>query len=321
MAPFAGKLVKAVAFAVSAPSTSTTDHVAREHGRQYQPQQRQLEHQERQLEQRHPRHDDDDVVDLSAMCTSFGIDVPGGGSTGLYLRGRGITGRRGLRVKNAVRDGDVVLSMPLSSCLRDDEPPFWYRGDVGDDDDIDDDVDDGPMGWSTRLAALVLDVIDPTHRAPTDRAMGMEMGMGMGGEGGRTDGDDGGGWEAWRTTLPDPNDLRASLPVHWDERIASHARSTSLEVAIDEMYFARANAVSRLLVGRDRREHRDTAGMSKTDASSSSTATTTGGGNRDGISMMMSSDSMEFRRKCHDALDIVSSLRFHFNMMHPYVPY
>ena len=101
-----------------------------------------------------------------------------------------------------------------------------------------------------------------------------------------------GGWGAWRSALPDADELRSSLPVHWDERAAEAARCASLELAIDEQYFARENAVSRLVAARrmmgggddgaddDRRE--DDAGSSA------------------GLEAL--------RRKCHDALDIVSCL-------------
>ena len=230
---------------------------------------------------------DVDVVDLTSMCASFDVYVPTGGDgggdddddhdhdddggarsssrPGLYLRhSRGGTGRRGLHVGSAVRKGDVVLSMPLSSCLRDDEPPYWWHRrcdviDASDDDDEFDEFDDGPMGWSTRLAALVLDVIRPSSRArsttttTTTNTTNDHPAM----EGGGASCDGSRRWEAWRKTLPISDDLRSSLPVHWNEGIASRARSTSLEIAIDEMYFARANAISRLSRGWDGRRRRN----------------------------------------------------------------
>ncbi|KAL3823559.1 hypothetical protein ACHAXA_002900 [Cyclostephanos tholiformis] len=295
MAPFAGKFVKALAFAASTPSYSTIP--LRQHSQRQQQQQ-----QQQQVEQPHADTSTSSgpgvVVDITKMCRSFGVDEPG--ATNLYLHCSEITGRRGLRVRREVRDGDVVLSIPLSSCLRDDNPPSWYRGvtsDADDDDENDgndgDDESDDAMAWSTRLAALVLDVIDPPYREASNDLEG--GGGGLGGE-------EYSRWEAWRASLPDASDLRASLPVHWDERAACSARCTSLEIAIDESYFARANAISRLVGVRGGRRDRGrrTPGSSTPPRMADGVDLNVG-------SKEIESDTMEFRRKCHDALDIVQT--------------
>jgi hypothetical protein len=308
MAPLVGKFVKAVAaFAVSAPSSSTTheQQPQREHRRQQQQQQQQqLDRLEQQLGGQSSSSSSSSsrgvCADLPTMCRLFGVEEPHARS--LRLHGGGTTaGRRGLRVGGgAVKRGEIVMSVPLSSCLRDDEPPAWYRrggGGGGDRRDApaegaDDDGDGGdgdPTAWSTRLAARVLDVIYPPRAGPDF----------CGGGGDDDDYDDDvlppplGRWGAWRSSLPDADELRSSLPVHWDERAAEAARCASLELAIDEQYFDRENAISRLVAARRTGGGGDGAGDDDRGDDDD-------GGPSAGLGAL--------RRKCHDALDIVSYL-------------
>lgn len=50
--------------------------------------------------------------------------------------------------------------------------------------------------------------------------------------------------QTWLDMLPDANTLRDSLPVHWDDE--SSACPSSMAMALDSMYFVRADAVAQL---------------------------------------------------------------------------
>jgi hypothetical protein len=52
-------------------------------------------------------------------------------------------GYRGVYLNEAVKTGEIVLSIPLTSCLRDDKPPAWFCSQSGD--------------WATGLAASLLE--------------------------------------------------------------------------------------------------------------------------------------------------------------------
>ena len=135
----------------------------------------------------------------------------GAGPDMLYLSTR-CDGVRGAFVSEAVEKGDVILRLPVSSCLQDDEPPAWFTHNSGSADD-----------WTMRLAAALLDLwLNISLQYPKDIANGLSL---------------------WLSLLPDPNQLRASLPVHWREEIISTSKCTALELAADSSYFARAEAV------------------------------------------------------------------------------
>lgn len=51
------------------------------------------------------------------------------------------------------------------------------------------------------------------------------------------------GRELWKRLLPDKDMLRASLPVHWKEELTASTKCTELEVAVDNAFFSRDNAV------------------------------------------------------------------------------
>mmetsp|Transcript_18183 Transcript_18183/g.32040 ORF Transcript_18183/g.32040 Transcript_18183/m.32040 type:complete len:502 (+) Transcript_18183:84-1589(+) len=152
---------------------------------------------------------------------------------------------RGVCLHKPVEKGGVVLSIPIESCFRDDEPPRWYEraavseedveagGDTnnnnGDDNDITDYERYNPSAWASRLTASLLD---------------MELNQGRGEI--NADDDLTLGREIWQSLLPDKDRLRASLPVHWGEEVLATSKCTALELAVDSAYFARATAVMNL---------------------------------------------------------------------------
>eukprot|EP00574_Skeletonema_japonicum_P013801 CAMPEP_0201713464 /NCGR_PEP_ID=MMETSP0593-20130828/294_1 /ASSEMBLY_ACC=CAM_ASM_000672 /TAXON_ID=267983 /ORGANISM="Skeletonema japonicum, Strain CCMP2506" /LENGTH=481 /DNA_ID=CAMNT_0048202613 /DNA_START=52 /DNA_END=1497 /DNA_ORIENTATION=- len=163
-------------------------------------------------------------VSLEEMCGLFKAEP----ADNLYLTN---DGERGVCVYKPVKKGDIVLSIPISSCFRDDEPPRWYEhlendAATEDEHDITDYERYSLSGWAIRLAASVLDLelnnSEGEIQNETDLKKGREM---------------------WQSMLPDEDILRASLPVHWGEEILSSAKCTALELAIDSSYFARATSV------------------------------------------------------------------------------
>lgn len=130
------------------------------------------------------------------------------------------TGVRGIYLNRSVESGEVVLKLPLDSCLTDDQPPSWLPKDVRDD----------PDRWATRLAASWIDSFSK-EKATTETTRLRE------------------GHAVWFSLLPDPDFLRASLPVHWPETTVLNSRSTALELAVDSAFFSRAEAVSDLVRG------------------------------------------------------------------------
>ena len=79
--------------------------------------------------------------------------------------------------------------------------------------------------WATRLAACWIDLY--LHHQQQDQE----------------EEEDQQGFKEWLSLLPDPEFLRASLPVHWSDETIQNAKSTSLEIAVDSSYFTRAEAV------------------------------------------------------------------------------
>jgi len=127
-------------------------------------------------------------------------------------------GVRGVYVNRDICRNDVLLSIPLNSCLRDDTPPTWFLKTH----DEDDSPALQPNAWATRLAASL---IDKQLELSPSSTMGMDL---------------------WLQLLPDANLLRASLPIHWNEELLSSARCTALELAVDSAYFTRADAIADL---------------------------------------------------------------------------
>lgn len=136
-------------------------------------------------------------------------------------------GVRGVYLNRAVPQGDILLQLPLEACLRDDAPPKWWMRDNGNNDSDQ---------WATRLAACWTDLYLQQQLSHQTEKGGVE-----------DINTDATTHQLWLSLLPDPDLLRASLPVHWPEKVVSNARSTSLEVAADSSYFVRAEAVQTLV--------------------------------------------------------------------------
>eukprot|EP00536_Pseudo-nitzschia_multiseries_P007609 jgi/Psemu1/256376/estExt_Genewise1Plus.C_1810009 len=148
-------------------------------------------------------------------------------------------GLRGMYLNRSVKNGDVVLKIPLGSCLRDDRTPSW----------LPDEVKDDPYRWATRLAASLADLHLQNKlmeaAAPSPPNSGTQpLGIKK-------------SYKTWSSLLPDSEYLTASLPVHWPETIVLNARSTALELAVDSAFFARAQAVDDLVRGLEESPYAD----------------------------------------------------------------
>lgn len=117
-----------------------------------------------------------------------------------------------------------------------------------------------PSAWAIRLAASFLDMdLDQSH---DERCNNIQRGR-----------------EMWKSLLPDKDMLRASLPVHWDEELITSTKCTELEVAVDNAFFSRGNAVMAIS---------DKLGTFLNE-------------NKGGF------DVDELKQKCEDALDVVQT--------------
>ena len=210
-----------------------------------------------------------DVSSFSKMCKLFHVEP----ANNLYLS---TSGERGVCLNKAVKDGEPILSIPISSCFRDDEPPSWYQINYRDGEDVSGERYN-PSGWATRLAASVLDMeLNQGRGDISEEGNNEELKLGR---------------EIWQSMLPNEELLRASLPVHWKEEVLATSKCTALELAVDSAYFGRANAVMDL--SEELKKAIDIP---------------------EGWSMMNDEDVNDvildmdaLQRKCHDALDIVSA--------------
>lgn len=178
---------------------------------------------------------------------------------------------RGVYINHAVAAGNIILSVPLQNCLRDDEPPSWFQPQ---DMTSEDDSTSNPSDWATRLAASLLDrQQQQKERARSDSKEAVietnHKGMSL-----------------WLSLLPDAEFLRASLPVHWSEETLHDARCTALDLAVDSAYFARAEAVTDLEAAYDKIHF------------------ATDDNNDNGSSDIYRKD---WRRLCENALDVVQT--------------
>ena len=142
------------------------------------------------------------LVDLARLLGATPSDL-------LYLDTNG-DDVRGAFVSRPVETGEIILRLPLTSCIRDSCAPSWFAVQNSD--------------WAARLAASMLDIrLHGTSPFPTEVGKGLSL---------------------WLSMLPEEHLLRASLPVHWSEETLANAKCTALEVAADSSYFSREEAVS-----------------------------------------------------------------------------
>ena len=193
-------------------------------------------------------------------------------------------GIRGVYTESDVNAGDVLLKIPLDSCLLDHAPPQWYQKANEEEEQQQQQQaqeEDGasysnPSEWAPRLAASVVDLQLQARKKngvaieADDKDNNIEQGQ-----------------QLWLSFLPNADYLRASLPVHWSDEILSSARCTALELAVDSSYFARAEAVADLMAGL--RNHYD-------DSSENSDST-----------LVKDMSTEELTRLCQNALDVVQT--------------
>ena len=129
---------------------------------------------------------------------------------------------RGVYLNQNIFKDEIILKLPLTSCLRDDEPPQWYKTRCTGDDE---NQHYNPSKWATRLAAVLIDA-----QMRTESKTQYEHAM-----------------KEWLSMMPDRDLLRSSLPIHWSEEDVESAKCSSLELAVDTAYFARADAVGKLM--------------------------------------------------------------------------
>jgi hypothetical protein len=153
---------------------------------------------------------------IQDLSDAFGAEPSG------LISLRSNEGVRGVYLNRHVLKDEIVLKLPLASCLRDDEPPHWYKTRCTGDDE---NQHYNPSKWATRLAAVLMDVQMRTEpKTQYERAI-----------------------QQWLSMMPDREVLRSSLPIHWSEEEVESTKCSSLELAVDTAYFARADAVAKLM--------------------------------------------------------------------------
>ena len=146
-----------------------------------------------------------ELCDGLEIATELSVGEDSDGIRGLYVDAS----------SDDIAEGSPILTIPLSSCLRDDEPPSWFQRDAEEENSSD--TYSAGSEWATRLAASLIDLrlLKPTSDQLSD----------------------------WISMLPDATNLRASLPIHWPSDVLQSAKCQPLELAVDSAYFGRANAV------------------------------------------------------------------------------
>lgn len=264
-----------------------------------------------------------DVVSLEKMCKLFKASP----IDNLYLSTAN-GGERGVCLQKPIKEGDVILSIPISSCFRDDEPPRWYERTSStsnnendnemvvpaDDEGMEHDITDyeryNPSAWASRLAASLLDLEINTNTNNKKYDNGDSANI--------IDEDLQFGRTIWQSMLPPKDILRASLPVHWGEEVLSTSKCTALEMAVDSAYFARASTVLELshqLKGaleddefgalQEAVEHDELGECGNNDEGYLEEMLLQQKVDDDVVDIVL--DMEELQRKCHDALDIVST--------------
>lgn len=155
------------------------------------------------------------------------------------------TAVRGVYLNSPVKKGEAILTIPLSACLRDDEPPAWLDCDLLSPNEPGDPCliagYYNPSDWATRLAASFLDLkLQKLHSI--DKIS-----------------------DLWLSLLPNADFLRASLPIHWSPRILQSASNTALELAVDSAFFARAEAIQELMEGLKRNSPPEAQSLSESE--------------------------------------------------------
>lgn len=157
--------------------------------------------------------DDSKQEDLAKLVSLFG-----GSPSNLLRLSSSADGIRGVYLNEPVHKGDIILKMPMSSVIRDDEPPVWLnQQQEGDEFNVDHTVQ--IQGWVTRLAARILEAQRNIDELPVPI-------------------------QQWLHLLP--KSLKENLPVYWPESTLQYTDCRALELAVDSAYFARAKPLSDL---------------------------------------------------------------------------
>jgi len=187
---------------------------------------------------------------------------------------------RGVHTNDFISKGNIVLSIPLSSCIRDDTPPSWCEAidltstSLGSSDE-DGVYHNNPSEWAMRLAASLLDLkLNQSIDKESSETEGMVSMLAARKE--------------WLSMMPDRDYLRATLPVHWPERIISKAKCTALELSVDAAFFSREEIVESLL-----------SGMKQSGQFES----------------FLAKNTNELRNNCHDVLDLVQTRSCRLDIM------
>jgi hypothetical protein len=222
-------------------------------------------------------------------------------------------GVRGVYLNHPIQQGDIILSIPLTSCLVDTDPPRWMLDmavrddddDDGDGDDVDEEMSryENPSDWATRLAASVLDLQLllqqqqqeqkklheqlPSKQETTTTLTTTATKAGRAIHPGHA---------LWLSILPPPESLEACLPIHWSDDVLSSTKCTALELVIDSAYFTRAQAMDDLVLAL--RHYASAGGVSGGD-DGESTANV--------LPAHWDNDDATLRKLCSTALDIVQT--------------
>jgi len=168
----------------------------------------------------HSTNTNDDTI-LPKLCNLF--DASPTDTLSLRTSNEGL---RGIYTNKPVGENDVILQIPLASCITDAEPPKWLQqqGGGGSDDGDNDSTSTANAvsveSWVTRLTANLLEGYKLNNNHKSDE---------------------------WFQLFP--TDLREILPIHWDTdtEYFNDNLDTRLEMAVDSAYFARTGVLSDLV--------------------------------------------------------------------------
>ena len=164
-----------------------------------------------------------EVTDDEGEILSQLIPLLGGSPSHLLRLFTKPEGYRGVYLNEAVQQGDLLLQIPLSSCLRDDKSPSWLQQP-----EQVEQIDDNSnavvqiQGWVTRLAASLLDAQNNINQLPNK------------------------GIQEWLRLMPSDTSLRKNLPIYWSDSILQSTGCRELELAVDSAYFARVEPLADL---------------------------------------------------------------------------
>ena len=143
-------------------------------------------------------------TDLSRLCTLFDASP-----TDLLCLRTNEKGIRGVCLNKSVSENDVILRIPLLSCLVDESPQWLRQTPLSENDTFTVSVE----GWVTRLTASLLEAQKNNNKTE--------------------------GLQTWFDLFP--TNLRQILPIHWDSNLLQKVNQCqSLELAVDSAFFARA---------------------------------------------------------------------------------